>query len=141
MATLKTKQILAVLALSMSILTSATPAMAYTTKTVTYKADFFNIFGITIATHNATTYWSYNGTAILTGYAHGAYNGWWTAPGLWVDGSSSSWDWFNSSNARSNNKIVLHAGIPTPWGPVGSSRTSRWLTTVYGNGTSSGSHM
>lgn len=118
---------------------SAGPAAA-TTKTVSYKASYYSLVGICVATHTGVTYWTYSGGKILTGSAHGAWNNYWTAPLNYVSGVSSTWNWFNSSNGQSNNKIVLTFGVPTPWGPIGAQRTSRWITTVYGSGGSSASH-
>ena len=61
---------------------------------------------------------------------------WWTAPLNNYKTHSSKWDWYTTGKGgtgRSNTQVQFVFGVPTPWGPVGSSYSSRIYTTVNGN--------
>lgn len=50
----------------------------------------------------------------------------------------NSWNYKYSTVGQTNQSVNFKSGIPTPWGHAGGSQfTSRILTKVYPNGTSS----
>ncbi|PGS50517.1 hypothetical protein [Bacillus sp. AFS041924] len=103
------------------------------TKTITKKSSYKSLVGLTVATHTATTVFSYDGTKLLSNKA--IYTDYWTAPLNGVSSTSSKWDWYDSSSGRSNSLVKFYFGVPTPWGAVGSNYSSRLVTDVYKNGT------
>lgn len=107
-----------------------------TVRTVTITRTFKSLAGLTVARHDSTTTWTYGG-----GYLYSSPRAisvdWWTAPLNNYKSHSATWDWFTpgqGGTGRSNTQVVFVFGVPTPWGPVGSSYSSRIHTTVNGNG-------
>jgi|GEM_PF-2202677 len=110
-------------------------AMA-TVRTVTVTRTFKSLAGLTVARHDSTTTWTFSGGYLYSSPRAIAVD-WWTAPLNNYKSHSAQWDWFYSGQGgtgRSNTQVVFVFGVPTPWGPVGSSYSSRIYTTVNGNG-------
>lgn len=98
--------------------------------------NYKSLVGLTVARHDSWTTWTWSG-----GYLYSSPKGidvdWWTAPLNNYKSHSQKWDWFTAGQGgtgRSNTQVQFVFGVPTPWGPVGSSYTSRIRTTVNGYG-------
>lgn len=129
------KLIIVILVIAIMVLQVA-PALAATTRTVTKTGTYYSLAGIAVAKHYATTYWTYSGGYLYSSPA-GKYNDWWTAPLNYYSGQSASWDWYTAGwygTGRSNLQVRFTFGVPTPWGPIGSSYTNRILTWFNGYG-------
>lgn len=106
------------------------------TKTVTIVRSFKSLVGLTVAKHYSTTTWTYGGGTLYSS-PRGIDVDWWTAPLNNYKSHSKKWDWYTTGKGgtgRSNTQVVFVFGVPTPWGPVGSSYSSRIYTTVNGSG-------
>ncbi len=103
------------------------------TKSITKKSSWTSLVGLTVATHTSTTTFSYDGTKLLSNKA--IDTDYWTAPLNGVTSTSSKWDWYTTTEGRSNSLVKFYFGVPTPWGPVGSTYSDRLVTDVYKNGT------
>ncbi|MEH7399377.1 hypothetical protein V7148_00155 [Gottfriedia acidiceleris] len=101
-------------------------------KVITVTSNHKGQTGITVATHLSTTTFLYDGSKLFSPKA--VDTGYWTAPLNGVSGTSSKWDWYNSSSGRSNSLVKFYFGIPTPWGAVGSNYSNRIYTEVFKNG-------
>ncbi|MBY6277503.1 hypothetical protein [Symbiobacterium thermophilum] len=113
----------------------STQATKYT-KTVTITRSFKSLAGLTVAKHYSRTTWTYGGGTLYSS-PRGIDVDWWTAPLNNYKTHSAKWDWYTTGKGgtgRSNTQVQFVFGVPTPWGPVGSSYSSRIYTTVNGNG-------
>jgi len=110
---------------------------AATVTTLTSKRDYYDILGICVATHWASTQWTWSG-GYLYSSPKGCWNSYWTAPLFGVSGQSSSWNWFSpgwGGSGQSNNRVTFYSGISTDWFSIyGGTFTSRCLSTVNGWG-------
>lgn len=125
-----------VLGLAMIMLLATALPAAASTRTVTDVNTYYSLVGIAVAKHYATTYWTY-GNGYLYSSPRGKYNDWWTAPLNYYSGQSAIWDWYKTGyggTGRSNMQVRFTFGVPTPWGPIGSTYTSRILTWFNGWG-------
>ena len=106
------------------------------TRTVTVTRSFKSLAGLTVAKHHSTTTWTYGGGTLYSS-PKGIDVDWWTAPLNNYKSHSQKWDWYTTGyggTGRSNTQVQFVFGVPTPWGPVGSSYSSRIYTTVDGYG-------
>lgn len=93
--------------------------------------------GITVIKHYGYTTWTYSGGGTMYSSPRAVSSSYWTAPLNYANGQGASWDWYNTgygATARSNIWAKFTFGVPTPWGPIGSTTFSRQLTSVNGRG-------
>lgn len=113
------------------------PGSTNYTKTVTITRTYYSLAGLAVAKHHATTWWTY-GSNYLYSSPKGYDNDWWTSILNYKTGDSGKWDWYNTGtggSGRSNLQVTFEFGVPTPWGPIGSTYSSRIYTTVRSDGT------
>ncbi len=111
-------------------------AQSVWTRTVQVTRTYYSLVGLAVARHYATTWWTYGG-GYLYSSPRGYANDWWTAPLNYVTGSSGQWDWYHvgqGGTGRSNLQVTFVFGVPTPWGPIGSTYSSRIFTWFNGWG-------
>lgn len=97
---------------------------------------FTNFLGIILAVHYGTIAWTSDGMFLFDQPRY-TFNDWWTFPPHFVSDESASWTWFDpgfGGTGKSNLRLVFTFGVPTPWGPIGSSHTSRITTIVFSDG-------
>lgn len=111
-------------------------ASAYT-KTLTRTTSYKSLAGLTVIKHYGYTTWTYSGGGTMYSSPRAVSSSYWTAPLNYNNGQGASWDWYNTGSgatARSNIWARFTFGVPTPWGPIGSTTFNRQLTTVNGSG-------
>ena len=119
------------------ILTVISPGLAIaSTKTARGTVNYV-ISGVRVAIHTNTTWWSYNGTDLLSS-PKGIENDQSVFDGCQMQGEGKKWDWYNTGyhgTCRSNaHAIFYHPNSGTQW-------TSRiWITGKY-DGNWSWSHV
>jgi hypothetical protein len=101
--------------------------------TNTYK----NAFGNTIIRHTAIIQWSGSGSGTLYSTPKALNNDTYAITGINKRSSSAAWDWYTAGagkTGQSNNVATFLLGIPTPWGNIGQTTTSRIINQVNGYG-------
>jgi hypothetical protein len=109
---------------------------AATTRTVTSTNSYKSLVGLTVVKHYGYTTWTYSGGTMYSS-PRAVTGSYWTAPLNYNNGLGSSWDWYTTGSggtARANHWAKFTFGVPTPWGPVGSTLLSRILLNVDGWG-------
>lgn len=94
-----------------------------------------SLAGITVIKHWTTTTFTYTGAALVN--EKGLTQSWWTAPLNYDKSSGAGWDWYTAKTGgtgRSNQWVVFVFGVPTPWGPIGSSLKDGHTANVSYNG-------
>lgn len=101
---------------------SVTPASAATkTKDVSCYSYWKSLAGITVTKHWSTTTFSYTGSRLTT--PKGLEQSWWTLPPTFKSSTGAGWSWYTTSSkgtGRSKQWVEFVTGVPTPWGPIGS---------------------
>lgn len=121
------------------ILVSPQSANAATVKTVVYEHSFKSLVGLTVCRHKAITTFTYDGQKPYSS-PRGIDTDTWTALFNHVGSQSEQWDWYLAQQygtGRSNSRVAFVFGVPTPWGPVGATTTSRIYTNVNYKGSTS----
>lgn len=121
----------------LALLAIAGPASAVMTKSsIAGYSSYKSLVGITVIKHWSTTTFSYNGSYLKD--PHGIpRNDAWTLPPTTETASSRWWNYYSyayhgTGLSSARKKFVV--GIPTPWGPVGSTITDTHLGHVYYDG-------
>lgn len=107
------------------------------TSTLTRTSSWKSLAGLTVVKHYGYTTWTYSGGGTMYSSPRSATSSYWTAPLNYCKNQGASFDWYNTgygTTARSNIWASFEFGVPTPWGPIGSTSFSRQLTTVNGWG-------
>lgn len=109
---------------------------AVKTKSVTGYTSYKSLAGVTVIKHWSTTTFSYNGNYLKN--PHGIpRNDAWTLPPTSETASSKWWNFYSYSyhgSGLSSARKKFVVGIPTPWGPVGSTITDTHVGHVYYDG-------
>lgn len=123
-------------AFSLAMLVFATPAVA-STRTLTGYNYWKSLAGVTVVKHWSYHTFSYDGTSLLSS-PRSLDNSYWSLPPTWHKSDSRHWDWYTagrSGTGRGDVSSVFVTGVPTPWGPIGSSlKDGQWGYVRY-NGT------
>jgi len=123
--------ILLIVALGIVLITPQN-ANAATVRTVVYEQSYRSLVGLTVCRHKAITTFTF-GSQRLYNDPRNIDTDPWTALFNYVGSQSEQWDWYQSQlygTGRSNSRVTFVFGVPTPWGPVGSTTTSRIYTNV-----------
>jgi hypothetical protein len=123
------------------ILCVASPAFATTTKSVSGYNYWTSVVGVTVIKHWSVTTFSYTGSVLTTPKA--LSQSWWTLPPTFMSSNGQGWDWYTTSKngtGRSNLWCIFVTGVPTPWGPIGSSLKDGQMANVKYNGSASMSY-
>ena len=109
------------------------------TRSTTWIRTFKSLLGVPVARHEAHTMWT---CAPLENFMlsgpRSLDTDWWTLPPTFMTSYSEKWDWFVTGfdgTGRANHHMAFVFGVPTPWGPVGSTFSSRIRTLVMADGT------
>lgn len=93
--------------------------------------------GVTVATHAANTTWSGDGNGRMYSSPKAVSTDVGTMPGISTRNRSAKWDWYNAGQgktAQSNSYVDIILGIPTKWGVIGATQSSRIRVQVNGYG-------
>lgn len=133
----RTKLLVVFLVLSFLLMSVSVASAATLTKTVKYTKSYKNLLGITVASHTATTWWTYDGISLYS-YPKGVSTDWYCAPLFYCVSYRHGWDWYNVGalgSGRSYSQAVFYAGLAIKdLVNIGQNFTSTIRTNVYYNG-------
>lgn len=102
------------------------------TKRVTSVARYKSLVKLTVAKQTAYTTFSYTGHSVVEPKAVSSST--WTLPPTWTKENTSKWDFYGGPLGQANHFARFVFGVPTPWGPVGSTADSQINVAVLGDG-------
>ncbi len=109
------------------------------TRNTTWIRTFKSLLGVPVARHYAHTTWTCSPHVNFMWSGPRSLNSdWWTLPPTFMTSYSETWDWFHTGfggTGRANHHMAFVFGVPTPWGPIGSTFSSRIWTLVRADGT------
>lgn len=111
-------------------------AYAVSTKSIEGYSSYRSLAGVTVIKHMSTTTFSYNGNYLKD--PHGIpRNDAWTLLGTTEVASSKKWNFYSyayhgTGSSSAYKKFIT--GVPTPWGPIGSSISDTHVGHVYYDG-------
>ncbi len=134
----RVKLLVVFLVLSFLLMSVSVASAATFTKTVKYTKSYKNLLGITVVSHTATTWWTYDGISLYS-YPKGVSTDWYCAPLFYCVSYRHGWDWYTAGiygSGRSYSHAVFYSGITIgEYIKAGKNFTSTIRTKVYYNGT------
>lgn len=106
------------------------------TKNVYGYSQYKSLVGITVTKHWSTTTFSYDGKRLLDPHSIPRNDSWTLIPTTEI-GSFKKWNFYSyslrgSGQSSATKKFLF--GVPTPWGPIGSTITDTHVGEVSYNG-------